>query len=50
LRQTTGTVRAPQTLRDAKRLRRDIAAAWRTALPARPGRKRPPKQLAIMTR
>jgi purine nucleosidase len=35
MRGTTGTVRAPQTLHDAKELRRDIVAAWRCALPAR---------------
>ncbi|NQV81492.1 MAG: nucleoside hydrolase [Alphaproteobacteria bacterium] len=38
LRGHRDTVRAPQTLNDAAVLRRDIAAAWRTALPSgRPG-------------
>lgn len=35
LRGNRETVRAPQTLSDAAALRRDIAAAWRAALPSR---------------
>ena len=43
MRGTTGTVRAPQTLHDAKELRRDIVEAWRRALPARRVKRQPEK-------